>query len=174
MQARKLKIPEEFNNLLENLQVECNLPLPDQVRVSSLMNDRGKIINKHILLLLSQFRNEGRKASATFTFWYDFLCCVSMPMKSVTVQANQLSSAEIQMSLKLIKCLKVVHTSILSRFLIYLLNWFTLLLVQLVPLISRRVLLKHLTKVKAWQIHSPKSDLYSVKNKHQKKSIMIL
>ena len=35
MQARKLKIPEEFNNLLENLQVECNLPLPDQVRVFS-------------------------------------------------------------------------------------------------------------------------------------------
>ena len=63
--------------------------------------------------------------------------CVSMPKKSFTVQANQLSSAEIQMSLKLIKCLKAVHTSILSRFLIYLLNWFTLLLVQLVPLISR-------------------------------------
>ena len=87
-QAQKLKIPEEFNNLLGNLQVECNLPLPDQVRVSSLIYDRGKIINKHILLLLSQFRNEGRKASATSSFWYDLLCCVSMPMKSVTVQAN--------------------------------------------------------------------------------------
>ena len=80
-QARKVKIPNEFTNLLDNLQVKCNLPLPDQVGVSSLVSNLGKIINKHILSLVSHFRNKGRKASATFTFWDDFLCRVSIPLK---------------------------------------------------------------------------------------------